>query len=413
MYLSIHLLSIDSLADSPLSARAWKMPMRNESLTRVFIVLQICGWVGFTIILWTVFLARSTIKRPHTWINFCLCWLLSCVSYLLLFLAGQQDSPHPTYELCLIQASSVYAAPPLTASATLALIIQLWFNVRSFVFKVQPRHQGLRDVVLFTFPYIPATGFFVSVLVYGIQHPTEVKPADHGMFCNIVPSLPGKASAIYVSLILAATIGIEAMLATALYRDWTLYTRSRRHSFALIIRVALFTAMGFITITVSLIYLMHTRHGAVPNIFIAILPVTAMIFFGSQTDILHAWMFWRPQPQQPEPLRIRNPAMRPLLTQSMSSLSSAESVNSDESFEPQMRSSTMDSGANTSTATMREERIPTTSKWSVGTGSEFARNPLLQPPIAARGSAQPAAGHRRERSYSDPAEYTPLRATTI
>jgi len=407
----VHLSRDSSSLTHSLSQRSWKMPMRNNDLTTAFIVLQIIGWVGYTLIVWTVAFAKS-IERHHTWINFCLCWLLSCVSYVLLFLAGQQNNPHPTYQLCLIQASLVYAAPSLTATATLSLVLQLWFNVRSIVFKAQSNHQPLRNVVLFTLPYVPATVFFTTVLVYGIQHPLEVQPADHGMYCNIVPSFPGKASAIYVMLTLAATIGIEFVIATVLYRNWTSYTRSKRHSFAMIIRVVLFTIMGGLTITVNLIYIMHTKHGAVPNIFIAILPVISVIIFGSQLDIFRVWMFWRRQSQEPWPVS-KNAHLRPLLTQSQSSLSSAvsmESTLSDESFEPQMRSGTFD----TLSTLMQNHTAPLPIAARHDRSGSVA-NPLLQPPTTSRGSAPAAFGRglRRDRSPSESSDRVPLRSSTF
>ncbi|KAL4252175.1 G-protein coupled receptors family 2 profile 2 domain-containing protein, partial [Pleurotus pulmonarius] len=244
--------SFDSPDTAPtiLAARAWKPPMRDKALTRVFMGMQLFGWAGYTLIIWTVFLSRKIHKHP-VWIMFCLSWLISCVSYVLLFLAGEMDSNEPNHTLCLVQACLIYAVPVLTASATLALIIHLWFNVRTVVFHIETRHARTRDFLLCLFPYIPALCFFFGVLWYALEKPEEVKPGDSCMYCVVGASFPGKASAIYVALILASGVGIEAVIATTLYNNWRSYTRSSRDSFALIIRVVLFTAFGFMSIVSS------------------------------------------------------------------------------------------------------------------------------------------------------------------
>ncbi|KDQ22356.1 hypothetical protein PLEOSDRAFT_163253 [Pleurotus ostreatus PC15] len=323
MFLAHQWLESRAAPSTSFASLSWKLPMRDKALTRVFMAMQLFGWAGYTVIIWTVFLSRKIHRHP-AWIMFCLAWLISCVSYVLLFLAGEMDSDHPNGTLCLVQACLIYAVPVLTASATLALIIHLWFNVRTVVFHIETQHARTRDFLLCLFPYIPALSFFFGVLWYGLENPKDVKPGDSCMYCVVGASFPGKASAIYVALILAAGVGIEVVIATTLYNNWRSYTRNSKDSFALIIRVVLFTAFGFMSIVISLVYLSHSKHGAVPDVFMGLrtssfssrrrvapyrdahcylpirlrwsrmlhggaVPVFSFFIFGTQLDLIYAW----------------------------------------------------------------------------------------------------------------------------
>ena len=85
---------------------------RKLQLIRIFISLQLFGLFGVAIMLATVLFFRGPLRHP-TWISFALSWIIFTVSYTLLFFAGQLAGPEPDYYLCLIQASMIYAVPPL------------------------------------------------------------------------------------------------------------------------------------------------------------------------------------------------------------------------------------------------------------------------------------------------------------
>lgn len=53
------------------------------------------------------------IKRSMTWYSFCASWTLSCLSYCLLFFAGQEPVPIEGSKLCVLQASLIYSCPAL------------------------------------------------------------------------------------------------------------------------------------------------------------------------------------------------------------------------------------------------------------------------------------------------------------
>jgi hypothetical protein len=107
-----------------------------------FLALETFGWSGSLIILLTVIF--SNVRRHITWINFCMSWILSSLSYCLLLFARQDYGPEPNHILCLVQSPLIYAAPTLyvsnliykkvilayiltrrTAGTTLALVIHV------------------------------------------------------------------------------------------------------------------------------------------------------------------------------------------------------------------------------------------------------------------------------------------------
>lgn len=77
-----------------------------------FIVMQLTGAGGLTLILLTALVSKH-VKRHPTWYNFTVSWIFSCLCYCLLFLAGQQVGDPPDETLCGVQAALVYAAPVL------------------------------------------------------------------------------------------------------------------------------------------------------------------------------------------------------------------------------------------------------------------------------------------------------------
>jgi hypothetical protein len=83
------------------------------TLYHLFISLQIIGAVGMSLILLSAFFS-TTIKRCSTWYTFCASWIISCLSYSFLFLAGGTNPLYvPSPKLCATQAAFVYSVPTL------------------------------------------------------------------------------------------------------------------------------------------------------------------------------------------------------------------------------------------------------------------------------------------------------------
>ncbi|KAL4267602.1 G-protein coupled receptors family 3 profile domain-containing protein [Pleurotus pulmonarius] len=268
-----------------------------------FVGLQATGAIGLCIILLTA-LSSKRIQRDLTWYNFCIAWIISCISYLLLSFAGQQTGPAPNHVLCLTQASLIYAAPNLTAFATLALVIQLWLNVHSApIGSTSPRHRvsGLVTLILLSVPYAVAIVTLVASLMVASHWPGCVSRAKSSMYCGMNIRLPGQVSAILVAVSMGVAVFLEVFIAVTLYRNWRLLKSLDghiMHSMRTSVRVGIFSLFSILSIAVAPVYLSAVM-APIPNIIIALTPVAAFFVFGSQKDLLSVWIFWRRVPSSP------------------------------------------------------------------------------------------------------------------
>jgi phosphoglycerol transferase MdoB-like AlkP superfamily enzyme len=184
----------------------------NPMLITGFIALQMIGWLGCSILLLTIIFSRK-IQRHATWTNLCLAWILSGVSFSLLFL-GHQMKNTPYYPLCVTQAALIYASQTLTSGASVALAIQLLFRVNSLVYsspEISPRFHRIRCIILVASPYLAFITFFIGVLVVGLNHPDTVQKSKNGMYCHIHDQfqVPAKLTTAFMVLTMFPTVSIE------------------------------------------------------------------------------------------------------------------------------------------------------------------------------------------------------------
>jgi len=208
--------------------------------------------------------------------------------------------------LCLFQAALLYGAPTLTASSTLALVLQLWFTLRESLQESSgspPQNKYMRTLLLVTAPYLIYSVFVLESSIIGLRNPTLVRRADSDVYCIIDDGAPGKATASFVLLAMIVTIVFEVSICLAIRRNWHTFRRCNKQwgaSLTMLTRVAIFSVVGITAIGVSLVFLSDIS-SIVPNLFMAILPLAATLVFGAQADIIHAWMFWKPEVGPPVP----------------------------------------------------------------------------------------------------------------
>ncbi|KAJ7650201.1 hypothetical protein FB45DRAFT_887245 [Roridomyces roridus] len=267
------------------------------ALLAIFNFFQIFGFLSLGIVVLTAWLS-PTIHRTPAWYSFMATWMWFCVSYFLI--AGQQVGPEPEFGVCVVQASLVYAGPPLTSCASLALLLQLYFTV-SAVLKNQ-RINRVWSIMLLIFPYTIHLLFFLETLALGLSHQGEIARDLSGMFCHLTNSLQAKITAIVVILAMVAMLVYEGLTAIVLYRNWAAFQRLRVRSnsdisLPLIVRVTLFSFLPMVAMGVSTLSLFPDNPGPVfegqINLVVAFLPAAAAVIFGTQRDILNAWMFWK------------------------------------------------------------------------------------------------------------------------
>ncbi|KAH9921238.1 uncharacterized protein BXZ73DRAFT_91847 [Epithele typhae] len=264
---------------------------------KVFLTFQFIGAAGLFAVLVTALFAPK-IYRHFTWLNFCITWLIYCISYTLLAFAGQQLRPEPpSFPLCLTQASLIYAAPVLVAMSTFALVLQLWVTLKTALHP--PKAPRTRDTVFSGFlllaPYIAWLGFVVAILVIGTLNPSSVERAGHLVYCTLQGGRAGNITAMVVAAILLVMVGFDIYIGVVLYKNWRALRGSDHPGqipFNLLLRVALFSFVCVVGIGCTFIFLSGVSFFA-GNILISLMPVVAFLVFGTQRDILEAWVFWR------------------------------------------------------------------------------------------------------------------------
>ncbi|KAJ7593225.1 hypothetical protein C8J56DRAFT_1128378 [Mycena floridula] len=280
--------------------RAITSPMLESSnaLLVLFFTMHYLGWIGTLLILTTALLSTN-VHRHVTWTNLCLAWIVSCFGYSLLLTTGQLFKSTPDFSVCLVQAAAVYATPALTTGATLSLAIHLWLTFRTISETPTARTDAIYSILLVAVPYFAPIGLFIGVFVYGLQYPSRVLLSESKMYCGVDSTIPGKISAIYVAILVFPTVILEGLVIITLYRNWKGYNRTARNGLRTVVRFSAFTISGIFAISISLSYLSSRSYGRLPNVLMALPPVTFVAVFGSQMaslDLMRAWLFWRRQP---------------------------------------------------------------------------------------------------------------------
>ncbi|PBK58391.1 hypothetical protein ARMSODRAFT_133932 [Armillaria solidipes] len=254
-----------------------------DSAVHAFDALQISGAVGFLLIVLTTVLS-SYVQRHFTWLSFCISWIVSCISYALLVLTGNGLKHTPVFELCVAQAALIYGAPVLTSCTTFSLAFYMYTHVKASLADASLNGDTFWLVLG---PYLIWLGFIIGVLTSGIMQPSLVCKALN--YCDIDSPIPSKASALVVAISAVGVVTISVFVAVRLYRN----RRSLGHDTLYVtaaIRVILFGLVGFLGFVVSAVYIITWDQGPVFDIILALVPNFGVVIFGSQADILRAWM---------------------------------------------------------------------------------------------------------------------------
>ncbi|KAK7436435.1 hypothetical protein VKT23_019147 [Stygiomarasmius scandens] len=260
----------------------------------IFLALQLLGLIGSVVVLLTA--AFSSVARQKTWYNFFISWTAFCISYLLLFFAGQGHSREPPFALCLTQSSLTYAAPPYAAAATLGLVMQLYFNIYSGLTGTRVKGERFWNVLLLVMPYVVFFGVLLESLIVGLV--LEEAHFSTISYCSLETVIPGRLTAALVVFFLIPVLVLNVII----------YRRLRKHSSALrttrafrsmFIRVTLFSVFGLISVVAGLlfffiVFIQDSDNGLADlDIVLACIPNAAVLIFGTHEDLLQVWMFWK------------------------------------------------------------------------------------------------------------------------
>ncbi|KAJ6576539.1 hypothetical protein DFH09DRAFT_362948 [Mycena vulgaris] len=269
--------------------------MESRTPTLVFNFLAVSG---FILLLATVVPAAmsSRIHRSKTWFSMIISWMVYAASYMLIL--GHQLGPQPPRGICVLQMLFIYASPPLTAISGLAFIIDVHLRIKRAIFTSRADHEYTRPLLIVPWALFAAIAAEALAVVHDFA---EIQRDPNHMYCHSVGDIQTRISAIICVIGLSSALCMEIWTSVILYRNWVLFRRLSTSMSDLrlssLIRILVFTVMtstglglGAIVAPANVVDGLSVWSALLP-----ILPVLCGIAFGTQKDILHCWMFWRPQ----------------------------------------------------------------------------------------------------------------------
>ncbi|KAF5361686.1 hypothetical protein D9758_007336 [Tetrapyrgos nigripes] len=248
-------------------------------------------------------------------------WMVFDLTHFLLL--GRQSGPEPPFGLCLAQASLIYMIPVLASFACAALVLQLYHSIYSLIdIGFSPRLEGRLMYILLFAPCTFGTLVFIEALLYGLSHPEKVMRSNSGMICRITNGIPSKISAAFVVTALVISMVLEIVVFITLYRNWRAFRALNQAPYPSIVRITIAFLLGVVSIIISVILslqegkkdqettlgnaradiIIETSEHIILHLteselrltsFVPQVPLSAAIVFGTQKDMLQAWMFWK------------------------------------------------------------------------------------------------------------------------
>ncbi|KAF8531959.1 hypothetical protein JB92DRAFT_2845515 [Gautieria morchelliformis] len=312
----------------------------------IYRVLQLIGGhIGLPILLLFSIFSR-TAQRDLTFLNFCLTWIFSSITFSVgLYRLGQANSisgpPLPfihSGQECLNQAALVSGAQAMTDTAMCALIVQLWLDFRAAIHGPRsPRQIRWTRATLLAAPYVALLAFSLPALGASVifVRPGGLLASQMSFYCMLLEENAFGISHHHAFLIpqytvlfsiLIVTLIFDACIIHILYRHWRFFQRTGGKAlgvplpvtfrviifcaYRLVVAVAYVTTMlnaqGIHVLTsgpdiFSLSDLRGEDHFEVPTYFMPVwvdmlqagTPLVAFLIFGTSKEFLDALMFWR------------------------------------------------------------------------------------------------------------------------
>lgn len=259
----------------------------NIPSIQAFFVLQLTGAAGFLLLVCTL-LASPRLTRNSAWYSFCISWIISCLSYCFLLFIGQPFDPTPNYGLCAISAALIYAAPTLTGLTTCTLSMQMLDSFEAVRASKSPT-SATKRVLMIVIPYLVWLGFFFAMLVYSLLSTDRVlRP---GNYCESVSPIPPKLAALIVFLTMIRTIMIQVYIG----RQLLFFRKSGdlvgvKPYIAMSFRMLIFGLVATLCVIIAFVFVITRTRDLTYDFILAIVPLSALFIFASQSDIIQTWI---------------------------------------------------------------------------------------------------------------------------
>ncbi|KAJ3932838.1 MAG: hypothetical protein NXY57DRAFT_1060900 [Lentinula lateritia] len=262
---------------------------------KAFNALQLLGLIGSIFVLVTALF--SSVPRQATWYNFFISWTVFCASYLLLFFDGHAYDGDPELSLCIAQSSLTYAASPFSAACSLAMVIQLYINIQTSLTGRSVRGKQYWRIVLMITPYVIFTALIIESLSLSLSTPNAKFSAVS--YCSLENHIPGRITAALVVILTVPMLVLNLLIYLSFRKHWTFLQKGNYTS--MFVRVSAFTLFGLASVIVGLLFFLIAFIGARSSnkglveldIVLSMMPVAAVVVFGSHKDLLDVCLFWR------------------------------------------------------------------------------------------------------------------------
>ncbi|KAJ7060387.1 hypothetical protein C8F01DRAFT_1142482 [Mycena amicta] len=280
-------------------ARADEVAGQNPAAVMAFNILSATGFFLLLAVFLTAILSR-TVRRVSTWYTYIAAWAIFCIIPFPVLGHQTRFSAAPEFTACVVDAALMYASRPYAGFATLALLLHLYITVSTRLKQTTvPRWLVL---FLMIFPIVVYFILFLGTLILGLRNPSLVELEARGYYCHLATPVPTIICAALVCFIGIAIIVIEVLTFILLCSHWRAFRALQRRNepgveLSIMIRMSAFAVLPFIGLVLSFLAYIPQLVGKMfhaYNLLLAFLPVAAALIFGSQTDIIDVWMFWKP-----------------------------------------------------------------------------------------------------------------------
>ncbi|KAF7430403.1 hypothetical protein PC9H_006108 [Pleurotus ostreatus] len=268
--------------------------MSDSARVLALSILQLVSVLGFTILLLT-FLLSSRVNRSYTWVGFSVGWIIACLSYDILFFAGQEYDSSPSRVICLVQAALVQSVPVLQATTNLSLIVDIWLLVGDALqpLRISKRQLLTYRVSVVLFPHVFSVSVFVGYILFGIYNPSTVQKYPYSAYCTIVyPGIPSVISMGLFGFFMLFAILFKLLFGWLLYHRWNCISNIRK-CVTMIIRIMIFTTANGVVLILNVLLYVGIIDRPTVDITNATFPILIFILMATEQDLLETWIFWR------------------------------------------------------------------------------------------------------------------------
>ncbi|KAF9452946.1 hypothetical protein P691DRAFT_134132 [Macrolepiota fuliginosa MF-IS2] len=243
----------------------------------------------------------KNVHRSVGWYSLMTAWLVYSLSYGLL--VGWQEGPNkPPLGLCIFQAPLVYSVPPLVSFGTLCYYIEFYLIVSGLKSGSPRQPSPSRKFWLAVTPWLVflAIELEVFLLIFLGKQVHLVDRTTNSFYCHLQNSIPNQVTSGLVISTMAILVPLEVWTGLVMYRNWDVFKRlsqaDRQIFLTVYLRLMLCTFAAVVALVLGMLAFVFETPEAT-SIAHPTLSIFIAFAFGTQKDLLQAWLFWRtPKP---------------------------------------------------------------------------------------------------------------------